>query len=349
MNTIPGKFEVKLNDLLEYVSQEEIFQLIFNVYPEEGELYSSPFRVDTTPGCYFRYSDSGKLKFVDWGNPDDTILDCFEAVKLYYNLSSYTQVIHLIYEAFIEGKQPQKKPENNQSPIKPRAREKARIAVHKQDFTKKDLQYWSQYGISPENLREDFIFSVDKTYIKSAKGEFIIKSSCELSFADLSFKSGNRKVYFPEKTKEHKRRFITNCNQNDVGNLHNIDYSLNYIIIAKSHKDYRVLKNQGLSNTVYFTNEGQYPTKENLRELVKFFSNIYVFFDNDSTGVKASIKLKSILTELTTNMVDLIFIDSSLKSKDISDLYKYHGQEVCREFLLKTFKNILSKHDSPSV
>ena len=46
MNIIPGKHEIRLEQLLNYVSQEEIFRLIFNFYPEEGELYSSPFRVD---------------------------------------------------------------------------------------------------------------------------------------------------------------------------------------------------------------------------------------------------------------------------------------------------------------
>ena len=337
MNIIPGRHEIRLEQLLNYVSQEEIFRLIFNFYPEEGELYSSPFRVDNTPGCYFRYSENGKLKFIDWGNPDDTILDCFEAVKIYYNFSSYIQVIHLLYDVFIEGKIPEEVKKITSSPRKPRARKKTKIAVHRQPFTEKDRKYWEQYGITEEELIEDKIFSIDKTYINSAKGEYIINSSTELSFADTSFISGNKKVYYPEKTKEHKRRFITNCNQNDIGNLQNIDFNLNYLIITKSHKDCRVLKNSNYKNTVYFSNEGQYPNNEELLKLVKSFPHIYIFFDNDSTGIKAAINLKNKISNLCLNKVTLVYINSLYKAKDISDLYKYYGKEICHNFIIQNF------------
>ena len=337
MSIIPGRHEIRLDQLLNYVSQEEIFQLIFKFYPEEGELYSSPFRVDNIPGCYFRYNDNGKLKFIDWGNPDNTILDCFEAVKTYYNFNSYTKVIHLLYDVFIEGKIPVEVKNTLASPRDPRARKKTKIAVHRQPFTEKDREYWQQYGITEEELIEDKIFSIDKTYINSTKGEYIINSSTELSFADTSFISGNRKVYYPEKTKEHKRRFITNCNQNDIGNIQNIDFSLDYLIITKSHKDCRVLKNNTCKNTVYFSNEGQYPNNEELSKLVKSFPIIYIFFDNDSTGIKAAINLKNKISDLCLSKVILVYINSAYKAKDISDLHKYYGKEICHNFIIKTF------------
>ena len=336
MSTIPGKFDIRLNQLLMYVSQEEIFQLIFKIYPEEGEQYCSPFRVDSSPGCYFRYNDEGKLKFIDWADMDNSSLDCFEAIKKYYNFSSYTEVIHLIYEVFIEGKDPALRPENVNRVVPTANKTRTQIGVHKQDYTPADMKYWNQYGITEENLKEDKILSINKTYIKSRKGEFIINSGTELSFADISFPSGNRKVYFPENDKNHKRRFITNCTQNDVGNMQNIDYTCNYIIITKSHKDFRVLKNSGYKNTVYFSNEGQYPSKEILSDLTKFFNLVYIFFDNDSAGIKASLNLKNKISDVSTAKVVLVYIKNIFKVKDIADMYKFHGEEVCNEFLKDT-------------
>ena len=42
-----------------------------------------------------------------------------------------------------------------------------------------------------------------------------------------------------------KPRFVTNCTADDVGGVHSIDPFSQYIIITKSYKDYRVIKNQG--------------------------------------------------------------------------------------------------------
>ena len=54
--------------ILEYVSEEQIFELVFGFEPVECEYVESPFRDDRNPGCWFQYCPSGKLRFVDFAN-----------------------------------------------------------------------------------------------------------------------------------------------------------------------------------------------------------------------------------------------------------------------------------------
>ena len=340
MQQIPGKFQIKLNQLLEYTSQEEIFRLIFKVYPEEGEFYNSPFRVDHNPDCYFILNDQNKLKFVDWGNPDYTHLDCFEAIKLYYGLTTYLEVIHTIYDALLANQRPGVVEGNSlRIPMEKMKPHKTEIKILKRDFSEDDERFWSQFGITEEQLILDQVFPVAAALLDTRKGLKELNFQREIVYCDDNFSSGNRKLYFPKRTKEDKFRFITNCNNNDIGGISQLDYQLDYILITKSHKDYRVLKNMGILNVVYFSNEGQIPKKEVLEELLLKFKFVYILYDNDSTGIKAAINLKTKVYEASLIHAEIIILSYQYKSKDASDLYKAMGAEKAYEIIKNLINN----------
>ena len=56
-------------DILAYVNELDIFEYVFGFRPREFEDYiASPFRDDSSPGCWFSTTLDGKLKFIDWGS-----------------------------------------------------------------------------------------------------------------------------------------------------------------------------------------------------------------------------------------------------------------------------------------
>lgn len=341
---IPGKYNIKLRQLLDYVAQEEIFESLLGIYPIEGDYYCSPFRKDSNPGCYFQMDPNGVIRFMDWADEENNRLDCFDAVKNYFNLSSYLQVVHLIYDTLILGKpvdQIMGKKENHTSDFKPtEIKQETKIMVHPCKFSKRDEEYWSEYGITEEQLLEDKVYSISKVYTSGKKGQHISYCSTKLAYADVNFPSGHKKVYFPEAASTGSLRFLTNCTHNDIGNISKINYQLNYIIITKSHKDCRVLKNLGYSNTVYFSNEGQVPEEKILQALLKSFRFVYIFYDFDDTGIKASEGLKSIIESYYPEKRIFLLYTQNVKIKDISDYYKFLGGYECSQYLKQNVRFI---------
>src|SRR4029077_4179226 len=83
--------------------------------------------------------------------------------------------------------------------------------------------------------------------------------------------------------------------ENDVGNYNNLPPEGELLIITKSYKDHRVLRNVGYNNVIWFQNEGCIPDRWILNNLVRRFKRIIVLFDSDYSGTMAAIKLCNIL------------------------------------------------------
>ena len=342
--SIPGKYEIRLKDFLDYFSQEEILHTVLSYYPREGEYVCSPFRIDRNPKCYFEYGFSGKLRFIDWADSDNNHIDCFEFVKRVRGYRSQLNVIHFLYDKLVEGLSEEELESRKETITPVRAeikaqRTKAVLSGHICEFNDNDRDYWWQYGITEEQLKEDKVFAVDKVYLKPEnKEEFVTYCSREKVYIDLNFQDNTKKIAFPEARQRGKSiRFLTNCTANSIGNYTNISIKENYLIITKSQKDHRVLKNLGYHNTCYFSNEGQFPDRDLLFELIFFYKRIYIFFDDDRAGHDASTKLKERIEQLLQDIphrVELYEVFTGTEEcKDISDYYKAHGKEASSQLL----------------
>lgn len=323
--------------ILQYTSEEEIFSLVFDFEPVEYQTTTSPIRKDSIPGAYFErfyYSkDRSKLLFKDWADPNKNIYDCFDIVQIYFGLNGFKETLQFVKEKLIDGK-----------PLIKRDKKIITNFINKKGHTEiycsttnysiEDKLFWSPYGIKSNHLLEDKVFKTSKYYIQKPGEEYRTSSVCySPTYVYTEFQSGNKKLYSPYKTK----RFITNCTKNDIGGL------LTYIppshestlIITKSYKDCRVLRNMGY-NSIWLQNEGMIPDLEILLPLVIDFDNVIIFFDNDETGVKASEKLVDILQNYVMGNVYSLHLPFYLyeeKIKDPSDMYKIKGEKELELFL----------------
>lgn len=324
--------------LLEYVTEEDIFELVFEYKPVIDEYVISPFRVDNNPGCYFSYRPNGKLCFVDFAN-NMTInginmsnIDCFDAVQVYFNFSNFYTTLEYIYRKLILDQKITIKPKDKIVYYKKRRTE---ILIKTRNYQRRDKNFWESYGISKQNLIDDKVFPVSHYLIKNSKHGDYYKELDTMCYAYTDFENDKKKLYLPYAN--HKFRFITNCGASDVGGINNLPQTADKLIITKSYKDYRVFKNLSL-NVIWFQNEGMFPNESILRSLCNRFTNIIIFFDNDTTGIQSSHKFRNILNTWYESKANSIYLPQQLlrhKVKDVSDFYKSYGKKLLISHLQK--------------
>jgi len=328
---------IKKEDILNVVTQEDIFKLVFKELPEEFEYVKSPFRKDTRPGCWFLYNIDGKLRFVDFANPcvingiKMLNIDCFDCVQVYFKLPNFYLTLDFIFKHLIEGKNII--PANGiEIQVQEKERKAVKLLIEPRIFNSKDAAYWSSYGVTKSQLIEDKVFPISRYHALNTKfGNF--SATCpDISYAYTDFLEGRKKLYFPQK--EGKKRFITTCNKEDIGGTTSLQYG-EQLIISKAYKDYRVLKNEG-KNVRWFQNEGMVPSLENLTFLIKNFKNVLVFFDNDETGIKAARDITDIINSISKGKAKSLHLPERLLSEKISDpsdLYLRKGKPELTNFL----------------
>ena len=318
-DNVERKGFIDKDDILKYVSEEDIFELVFKFKPKEFDYVTSPFRDDSDAGCWFQYYPSGKLKFTDFGSQvyirgkKMINIDCFDAVQLFFNLSDLYNTLKFIKRHLIEGKE---LPEREDITFTQRIKKEVRILFDGRPFDIRDERYFKRYEISSQNLVDDKVFAVKRFKIINSKNGDFSSRTYDLCYAHTDFLNGRMKLHRPQQ--KGKNRFLTTCNQNDIYGINSLAKFGDLLIISKSFKDYRVLKNQNL-NVIGFQNEGMIPTNDILLPICKRFNHVIVFFDNDVTGIEAGNKVSEYINSYFPGKSRAIHLDTNLLNEEISD------------------------------
>jgi hypothetical protein len=325
---------ISKESILSLVTQEDIFELVFKYKPQEFEYVVSPLRNDDVPGCWFSLHDNGILYFVDFGN-SRTHSDCFNIVQDYFKFPNFYLTLEFIYSTLIRGKEEELKPAPIKVEVKKETKKRVKLLIEARPFNAHDGHFWSQYGISKKNLIEDKVFPISRLYALNTKtGSHVIECK-DLAYSYTDFSDSRKKIYFP--LRKGKSRFITNCTKDDVGGINTISPYCKQLIITKSYKDYRVLKNSG-KHVIWFQNEGMVPNDLIINKLVKL-NEIIVWFDNDHAGITASEKIKQQLNSIVPGKAKNLWLPErglELGIKDPSDCKAkdpYYYEQFLKTFL----------------
>lgn len=352
-NNITKRGYINKDDLLKYVSEKDIFKLVFGFKPEESDYVTSPFREDSRPGCRFTYSLSGRLKFEDFGSriyirgKRMINLDCFDAVQLYFKLPNLYETLKFIKDKLIKGEMVDVTP---QKPIKKKEVKEVEILIETRDFNLLDRKFWyERYQISKQNLLEDKVFPISRHKVMNSQryGDYI-SNARTISYCFTDFESGHKKIYRPYETK--RSRFISTCTPNDIGNLRSLDYTRDNLVITKSYKDCRVLINNGL-NSIWLQNEVTIPEMEVLLPICYQFKSVDIFFDNDETGIEQAKIITDTINTFLPGRVKYNHLPIHLKKEGItdpSDLIHKKGRKELLTFLHENkYSQQLGKPDEP--
>jgi len=298
--------DITVEQVLQKVTQQQIFELVLGSTFDFSGRYCSPLREDTKPDCRFEERPDGTILFVDFGErllTGKTHRTCFSMIMDYYSIS-LNEAIKLICGRFNLSTNSVDYPKSIHKVSYDYTIEKQEtIITYEAKYpSKSDVLYWSQFLISIDNLTEDNVFCVRSFNISNHKGKRKInayKNVYAIDFIDAV------KIYQPY---NNKYKWITNCNENHIGNIDNLPSMAEELIIQKSYKDYRVLKNLDYSNIIWFHNEGCLPSMDILKNLTDRFKIITVFYDNDEDGVKAGEKLCTIFNSIRENCSRLVYL-----------------------------------------
>lgn len=331
--------DITAEQLLQKVKQERIFEMVLKEPFSYDKKYFSPFRKDKTPGCFFTQREDGTILFVDFADrTGHRHRSCFRMVMDAYEPTlSLSNAIDVICDYFKLSK--------NSSDYTPVSftrnftsvtEEKEGTIItytKKREFSRNDRIYWSKFLITTQNLLEDNVYPVDRFTKVNRKGKF--SSVCYNPSFALDF-IHHVKLYFPLNNIEFK--WLSNCDENDIGNIDNLPITGSKLIISKAYKDHRVIRNLTNNNVIWFQNEGCVPDDYILKMLLKRFHEIVIFFDNDYTGIKQGYKIVTILKKLSKgkNIVRMVYLPIKSKYKDIAE---YVGKEG-RQDTLKILKQI---------
>lgn len=324
--------------LLQKITQEQIFEFVLEQPFNINDRYLSPFRKDTKPGCRFAEREDGTIVFIDFGekliNPSKTHRSCFGMVMDRYNVTidGAVRLLCIQFGLSKDATDYESVTINTTAYARSEDKDYADIQFDKIPFAKRDVIYWSQFIIRPEHLKEDRVYATNRFSIKKTntfKTINVYGHCYAIDFIDRV------KIYQPY---SEKYKWITNCNENNIGNIDNLPATGDELIIQKSYKDHRVLRNLNLGlNVIWFQNEGCVPSLEILKNLTERFTLITIFFDNDKDGIIAARKLLQVFNEIKPGCARMLYLPRrKFEWKDPGEFVKKEG----RIDLIKVLKYI---------
>lgn len=290
-----------------------------------GKVFSSPLRTDKNPSAVVFLGNNGLHMYKDYA--EGTCLTAIGYVGALYGID-YKKALDKICADFnllsIDFKAEITKRVYNKEPIEPKS--KTIIQFQPKQFTQKDINYWSSYGIDILRLHREYnIYSINKLWINKEK--FNIKRD-ELAFSYFFPVSNSTKIYLPERLK-HLKWYSNTSNLADLQGywmLNLKERNIDLLILTSSMKEVLLLRMYDL-DAVALHGEGATYNPDLIRHLKKYCKLILSLMDFDEAGEKATKKLQD------TYGIYPIEKPNYLNCKDISDCFKQQGREPIEQFI----------------
>jgi hypothetical protein len=295
--------------------------------------FSSPFRdsgSDTNPNLCFFPGDDGRIIFKDFAKGAGG--DCFKFVEVMFNLN-FWQVLCKIDEDFglgiMKKANPKFKIQLSEKPDSIHKQTKL-IQIIQRSFTHEELEYWDSYQISKQELEYKNVFSIEKLYINK---QLVPNYKKELRFAYLF--DDYLKIYSPF-SKEFK--WISSCPNDYISGFDVIKHKIfkrvqdKKLIISKSVKD-EIILSKFFKDVCSTQNESSASINpENMQHILKGYApeNVFIAYDNDEAGVKAS---QYYTENCRFRYVNVPKVYRREGIKDWADLVKYKGLDTMENYL----------------
>lgn len=215
------------------------------------------------------------------------------------------------------------------------------IQYKPRSFTKDDTEYWAQYGITGTTILKYRVYAAEKVWRDKALVYY--QKKCDPCYVYYFPQKEYRKIarakcYWPGRT---KYRFMGNCsNDYDVQGYDQCSIAnkqmADLLILTKSMKDCMVFHENG-TESMATHGEAHRFSPDFIRHLKKYYKRIVSVYDRDITGMRGARYLWK------EYQIYPYFINKKYASKDLSDLYKAHGQQVTKTFI-QTIENDKKNH-----
>lgn len=325
--------ELTTDNILRYISEEDIFRKYIGHDFNLGESFCSPLRDDdNNPSFNVYYNEGkGKLYYNDFARGGG---DVFTFVQNMFHLD-FTSALRKINEDFNLGlgiyrgsKIAEKLVLQPKVVVEPTKKQPVVFDTIRREFNEKDLMYWKSFGITKEILQKYNVFAVQQVF----KNKYLFWNSTEYQPIYEYFfpRTGNKKIYRPFGSKFSKWR--TNAtNEQDIQGYDQLPKQGEIIVFTKAMKDVMTLYSMNV-NAVASQAEGNYINPDFIRHIKGRFTKLYSLYDRDEAGMKFARYLWK------EHGIIPLFTPKKSNTKDISDFYKAFGQESTKELIKKLIK-----------
>jgi len=323
----------KRKENLEPISIELILSKIgdYDIYRYElgnftiGTAFCNPLRKDKNPSMVIYMGQSGHLFHRDYAD-DNYKGGCFDLICQKYGLTLDKAIEKVATDFGIKNRSSQEYKKIISQYTKPilDIKKHALIQVSVRRWEEKDLEYWKQYGITLDQLKREEVYCVNEWFLNRKKQ--VIRPG-ELCFT-YRYAEGF-KIYRPERSSDDGK-WISNITTKEVENLAVLKEA-NKVLIVKSKKDRLTLEN--IVPDLAIVNVQNESTSAYTDEFLNVLKNkdVWISFDSDPPGKKASIKITTEFGYKHINVPDRYFEQDGIK--DWADLYKIYGKEPIIEHL----------------
>lgn len=321
--------------LLSRIPEEKILTHYLGIPVKKG-LFISPLRQDNRPTvAFYRSPTNGRIMYKDFGNG---FCGDFVSIVMYKFNCSYYKALQIIANDFNIINKPniekhEAKMQYDGSEFKEVGT--AVIQVEIRDWQPYELSWWERYGIQLSTLNKFKVFSCKNIFLNG--NLFYLEKPNQLVFGYFGGIKNNIeqwRCYFPTKT---KYRFISNWKSNQIQGGKQLNKNkTDVLVITKSLKDVMCLYEYGI-NAIAPCSENVFITNNQYQKLKKIYKHIFLLYDNDLPGVRASVKIHKQYPDLK-----ILFIPKKSKCKDFSDFRKMYGDEKTKQLIKKAkdFYNI---------
>lgn len=294
--------------------------------------FLNPLRSDKNPKCYFKESNNS-IYFMDWAYKP-THINCITFVAMLFNTDG-KNAISIINRDLKYNEVSKVKMTFNEGIIKKERVEipspiiiKPLYEVTTKEFEDYELEYWAQYNINKEILDKYEIKPVKYVYKNNNLDYSASKYNPIFGYYDNNVLY---KIYNPIGLKYLKWRTISAI----LEGYSKLTYDSNVLFVCSSLKDVMTMVSLGYEAFAIPSENSYKILLPVIEELFSKYEHIYIYTDNDQTGVTYSRLLTlEIDTRLKYHNNPSIHSDA----KDPSDMIKNYGIDTLKECINQRFK-----------
>lgn len=312
-------------ELLQYISEEQIYYYYLRDF-EVNKWYKSPFtfRNDRNPSFIITYHNE-QLLWRDFGlspNPSD----CINFVAIYHSIT-YFDAIKLIYTSIVNSIKDLVFPI-----VKKIYKEKAAIKpiLKYTPLKPNEKLYWEQGELSTNEI---LFYKIYKGEVWYDDKKVLFSQEPNTAYVYLfDIKKRIWKAYNP-RFKSGSLKFFSNNINNHIQNYENLGITESDILfITKSYKDCIVLNKCGYDAIAPHC-ETIMLAPWDVDYLKEKYKHIYLFYDNDDTGVKKSIEFTN-LHQINYINIPLNLSKPGNPVKDPWDVIREYDYNLLQEIII---------------
>lgn len=309
-----------------------------NRFTKVGKSFKSPFYQDSKASCYIYLDKKSNIyKFKDFGDSEYSG-DCFFFVSKTFGYScddksDFIKVLEIIDGELGLGLEDQKQKferivRDSNGAITTAVNipsihdgfvtAKNKLPIQYKEFSKEELLFWNQYGISIDVLKRYNVHSIETYHgVSKENKEFILQNKNDQPIFGYQ---GRRytKIYRPYS--QLRFLYTGEITENYVFGLEQLPVRGDILFITGGEKDVLSLVSHGF-HAICLNSETAHIPKNLLRGLSYRFKHITLLYDTDETGKNSMVKLVKEYKSFQIKSLQLP-MPGTKKEKDISDFFK---------------------------